>query len=96
MAKHGAEMTAKLRELADWIESEDGQDYAEDKDCTDESWPRTVIAEMLHFCDDKDWRADQALFYGWLRFHTTLSPDERYPEFNQAIWKTTKIVDKEK
>jgi hypothetical protein len=96
MAKLGAEMAAKLRELADWIESKDGQDVAEDKGYTEESYPRAVIADILHYCHDKGWNTHRALFYGWLRYNGEATPDDHNSEFHWKMWETLKILDKEK
>lgn len=96
MAKSGAAMAAELRKLADWIESDDGQHNAEDKGYVEESWPRAVIAEILHFCHHNDFRADRALFYGWCRFNGETSPYDRYNKFHDALWATLPVIDQDK
>lgn len=92
--KTGANLAAELRELADYIESDAGQNMAEDKGFTEESWIPHTIADLLHYADFNGYRTDRALFYGWLRYNGSAAPNKRREEFHNALWKLMKIVDK--
>lgn len=92
--KSGANLAAELRQLADWIESDEGQANAEDKGFTEESWIPHTIADLLHYADLHGYRPDRALFNGWLRYNGSAAPNTRREEFHNAFWKLMKIVDK--
>ena len=91
-----AEFVKELRNLADYMESQEGQDMFEDHGATEESFPKYAIKEILHYAYNRRMRTDRVIWYSYLRFDMEMK-DNDYgcdTEWRNSFYKLDKLVDR--
>lgn len=90
----GKDISKQLRDIADWIESNDGQIQFKDTGATDSDVVTTAVVDILNFAKEQKYRTDKIHFYAWLRHFLQTNFTERDNDYHTFIWKALNLVDR--